>query len=163
PDDYYLDVPVAPQHGTDIKRPRELSRFQHIGILASAWSEDDLRDRAGTELALQLMDWIAANPVRRGVNWASTMDVAIRAVNWVWGLRLFDDLFTRIPATRGHVVRSLYEHGLHIAENLEYADERTTNHYLAGIAALLYVGAAFPRFPESDAWLHLALQELVSE
>ncbi len=163
PTEYYLDVRIAPRPGADIKVPRELSRFQHVGVLAAAGSDHGLRDRAALETALEVADWIAANPVRRGVNWASAMDVAMRAVNWVWALRLSDDWFARFPRTREHVVRSLYEHGLHIEENLEYAQERTGNHYLANLAGLLYVGAALPQFVESDRWVHLALQELVFE
>ncbi|HEX3865939.1 MAG TPA: heparinase II/III family protein, partial [Gemmatimonadaceae bacterium] len=160
---YYLDVRVAPVAGADIKIPRELSRFQHVGLLGAAGTTDGFRRRAGIEAALELMDWIAANPVRRGVNWASPMDVAIRAVNWIWALRLFADVFVSLPQTTSHVTKSLYEHALHLEKNLEFARERTTNHYLANVAGLLYVGASFPQFPESDQWLHFALQELVSE
>jgi hypothetical protein len=163
PEAHYLDVPVAPQRGADIKRPRELSRFQHVGVLGAAGRDARLHERAGFEFALQVMDWIAGNPVGRGVNWACAMDVSIRAVNWVWGLRFFDDVLVTSPETRAHIVRSLYEHGLHIEENLDYAREGTSNHYLADVAGLVYIGAALPQFTESDRWLHLGLQELVSE
>ncbi len=47
-----------------------------------------LTDDAGylDELGAQLRVWIDANPVEFGVNWACTMDVAIRGVNWVAAL-----------------------------------------------------------------------------
>ncbi|MEO9036150.1 MAG: alginate lyase family protein [Gemmatimonadaceae bacterium] len=160
---YYLDIPLAPQFGVDIKRPRELSRFQHVGVLAAAGRRDGDHDRAAIEFALETLDWIAANPVRRGVNWASAMDVSIRAVSWIWGLRFFDDVLRDFPRARGQIVRSLYEHGLHVQENLDYAREGTNNHYLADVTGLLFLGAALPQFRESDRWLHLGLQELVSE
>ena len=38
--------------------------------------------------SVQLTDWIDSNPVEFGPNWASMMDVAIRAANWVAALTL---------------------------------------------------------------------------
>lgn len=158
PDTYYLEVPLAPVPGADIKVPRELSRFQHIGALAlGAEAEGAL------EFVLQALDWITANPPRRGLNWACTMDVAIRAVNWIWALRLFDQALADYPRAAFEIHRSLYDHGHHIEQNLEYYEECTGNHYLSNVAGLLYIGAAFPEFPEADRWLLFGLQELVSE
>jgi hypothetical protein len=158
PMELYVDVRVAPAAGVDIKTPRELSRFQHVGALASGPLE-----QGGTEFLLQVLDWIAANPYRRGVNWASTMDVALRAVSWIWGLRLFERVLLDYPDSLVHVTRSLHEHGVHIEHNLEYYASCTGNHYLSNIAGLVYIGAACPAFPESDRWLLFGLQELVSE
>ena len=158
PREDHLDVRLAPRHGADIKWPRELSRFQHLPALALTGRSEDRM-----EALLQVLDWIAANPVRRGVNWASAMDVAIRAVNWVWALRLLEPVRDAHPASFFEIRRSLYEHGLHVEQNLEYYEECTSNHYLANVAGLLYLGSAFPEFPESDRWLAFGLQELVSE
>lgn len=158
PAQFYLDVRVAPVAGADIKIPRELSRFQHTGALALGAPEE-----GAVEFLLQVLDWIAANPPRRGVNWACTMDVALRAINWIWGLRLFEPVLTRYPQALRHVTASIHQHGVHIENNLEYYEESTGNHYLSDIAGLLYIGAAFPQFPEADRWLLFALQELVSE
>jgi hypothetical protein len=155
---FYLDVRVAPVGGADIKGPRELSRFQHIGELAN--SRDD---RAGLEFLLQVLDWITANPLRRGVNWACTMDVALRALNWIWGLRLFERDVARYPRTLRLIATSLHEHARHIECNLEYYPECTSNHYLSNVAGLLYIGAAFPTGSEADRWLRFGLQELISE
>ena len=158
PAELYLDVRVAPVPGADIKIPRELSRFQHVGALARG----DLHD-GGVELMLEMLDWIVANPYPRGVNWASTMDVALRAVNWIWGMRLFEPVLKSFPCALGVVAGSLEQHGTHILKNLEYYEECTTNHYLSNVAGLVYLGAALPDLPQSDGWLLFGLQELVSE
>jgi hypothetical protein len=158
PEEFYLDARVAPVPGADIKLPRELSRFQHIGALAYGPLEE-----AGREFLLEVLDWIVANPLRRGVNWECTMDVALRAVNWIWGLRLFEPELRRYPQLLREVTTSIYQHGVHIENNLEYYEECTGNHYLSDIAGLVYIGAAFPQFPQSDRWLLFGLQELVSE
>lgn len=158
PGQFYLDVAVAPVPGAEIKAPRELSRFQHVGALATGNLE-----AGGIEFLLEVADWIVDNPVRRGVNWACAMDVALRAVNWAWGLRLFEPVALNYPQTLRVVTQSLGDHARHVYENLEYYADLTTNHYLANVAGLLYIGATCPELEDSDLWLHFGLQELVSE
>ncbi len=154
----YLDVPLSPIAGADIKIPREMSRFQHIGEMFYADKEV-----AANEFFLQLIDWITANPVKRGVNWASTMDVAIRAVNWIWGLRFFEKEISLYPRVDAAISKSLIEHGRHIYKNLEYYEECTGNHYLSNIAGLIYISARIPDYKDSDQWLLFGIQELISE
>ena len=154
----YLDIPLTPALGADIKVPREMSRFQHIGDMVFAE-----RQQAANEFCLQLLDWITANPFRRGVNWACTMDVAIRAVNWVWGIRFFENELALYPEIRATISQSLIEHGRHIYDNLEYYEECTGNHYLSNISGLIYISARLPDYKDSDEWLLFGIQELVSE
>lgn len=157
-EEFYLDIKVAPERGADIKVPRELSRFQHIGWLASA--PDDIGAR---EFMFEVIDWIDANRLRRGVNWACTMDVALRSINWVWGITFFKKQVMATPEFQKIIIESLYQHATHIIENLEYYEDNTGNHYLADIVGLLHVAVALPQFDESDRWLLFALQELASE
>ncbi len=154
----YFEIKVAPVNGADIKIPRELSRFQHISLLASMPYET-----GGIEFLLQVLDWITANPVGYGVNWACTMDVSLRAVNWIWGIQFFRPIFNKYPLIAKHIYNSLYLHGKHIANNLEYYKINTGNHYLSNLAGLIYIGAVFPNFPESNYWLLFGIQELLSE
>lgn len=155
---FYTKIKVAPVDGADIKVPRELSRFQHIGLL---FHHD--KKFGAQEFILEALDWINSNPVRKGVNWASTMDVSLRAINWIWGLSLFRDSINIYPEALNTMINSIYVHGQHIEQNLDYTLENTGNHYLSDIAGLIYIGAAFPQFPESDRWLLFGIQELESE
>ena len=154
----YLEIRVAPKAGVEIKIPRELSRFQHIGILASAPSPE-----AGHEFILEVLDWIIANPFGYGVNWACTMDVALRVINWIWGMRFFEATIKLYPEIASKIITSIHQHGRFIENNLEYYKSSTGNHYLSNIVGLIYVSSAFPEFPESDRWLLFGLQELNSE
>jgi len=155
---FYLDVKVAPEPGVEIKIPRELSRFQHVGLLASGPLTE-----TSHEFMLEVVDWIEANPYGYGVNWGCTMDVALRAMNWIWGLRFFNQTVEKYPEIIVKVKISLHQHGSFIENNLEYYASSTGNHYLSNIAGLIYIASAFPEFPESDRWLLFGLQELVSE
>src|SRR2546430_3765411 len=83
--DYCSDITYGETRGpSDVKVPWELSRSQHVPRLGQAyWLTGD--DRYADEFVAEVNDWIAANPYAYGVNWACAMDVALRAVSWVWG------------------------------------------------------------------------------
>jgi hypothetical protein len=112
----------------------------------------------------QILDFIATNPPRYGVNWVCTMDVGIRIVNWL----ITYDLFQALGATWDREFEtifkaSVYEHGHHIINHLEWGETLRSNHYFADLAGLLFVSAYLPRSDETDAWLAFAVQELIDE
>lgn len=172
---WYRDIRYGHKDGVDVKVPWELSRMQHLPQLALSFalSLQQERDSAvkfvtseeyASEFRSQVLDFIATNPPRFGVNWNCTMDVAIRVSNWLVAYDLFkaygkewDCQFERI------FIRSVYEHGLHIIRNLEWNPETRGNHYLANIVGLLFVAAYLPRNDQTDAWLSFAVQELIKE
>jgi Heparinase II/III-like protein/Heparinase II/III N-terminus len=150
---FYLD-------DSDIKVPWELSRFQHLPLLAAAFRLSGER-RYLQEIGAQLDSWIAANPIEIGVNWVCTMDVAIRAANWVAALALCAEDACREPWAE-RAAANLLLHGRFIRANLETAEART-NHYLSDIAGLAVVAALFSRGPEGAAWGEFATRELTAE
>ena len=155
---FYLDIPLKPSHNSDIKIPRELSRFQHIQSIFFLMMKEHLQS-----FFLQVIDWIISNPFKRGVNWACTMDVSIRAINWIWGIRFFENELKKKPKIRQIIFDSLIEHGKHIYDNLEYYEENTGNHYLSNISGLIYISGLLPKYTNSDKWLIFGLHELISE
>ncbi len=143
---------------SDIKVPWELSRFQHLPLLAAAFRLSG--DRAYLrEIGAQLDSWIVANPVEMGVNWACTMDVAIRAVNWLATLAICAAEAAEETWFRA-AIESLFLHGRFIYSHLE--DRVHANHYLSNIAGLLIIAAAFPG-PEGAQWVDFCVPELVGE
>lgn len=158
---FYQDVKMAPKGGVEIKVPRELSRFQHIGKLAYSGNFQ----KASIEFILQVTDWIVANPIGKGVNWECSMDVSLRAINWIWGIRFFESQIAKHESFNKLISNSLRDHGRHVYENLDYygKDVLTGNHYLSDIAGLIYIGAVLPDIPEADIFLAFGIQELISE
>lgn len=168
---WYLHIPYAHQLGVDIKVPWELARMQHLPQLAWAYGlavEGQLGfapiESYVREFRNLVLDFIATNPPRFGVNWHCTMDVGIRVANWLIAYDLlraygaeFDDQF------EAEFRRSVYQHGWHIIYNLEWYPELRANHYLANIVGLLFVAAYLPRTPQTDVWLAFSVQELVAE
>lgn len=168
---WYQDVQFGQLPGVDVKVPWELARMQHLPQLAHAYALAS----NGTvgfappgdyarEFRDQVLDFVSGNPPRYGVNWACTMDVGIRVANWLMAHDLFiasgarfDDEFEQV------LLQSVYQHGQHIINNLEWHAELRNNHYLGDIVGLLFVAAYLPCSSEIDAWLAFAVQELIVE
>lgn len=158
---FYSKIVIPSHAGADIKVPREFSRFNHVGLLALGDSIENMN--GSKEFILQVTDWIINNKPGYGVNWACTMDVGLRAINWIWGINIFkekiqDDVYFMLL-----IKKSLYFHAIHIENNLEYSPISTGNHYLSNIVGLLYISAFIPEVQESDNWLLFSIQELISE
>lgn len=160
PLDHISRVQISYPDDSDIKVPWELSRFQHLPILAAAFRLTDDR-RWLDEIGAQIEDWIHTNPVECGPNWACTMDVAIRAANWVVTLSLVADA-THTDPWFEHALSSLLLHGRFIRSHLEWAEARG-NHYLSDVVGLLYVAAVFADSSEGRGWAEWAAHELVRE
>lgn len=160
PRKFYKEIEI-PYGKADIKVPWELSRFQHAAVLGQAyWLTGD--EKYAREFARQVDDWIDRNPPKFGVNWACTMDVAIRVANWILGFYFFKDSQAFTNEFLIKFLKSLPTHGRHIMANLENKGI-TNNHYLADLVGLIYLGIAFPEFKEARRWREFGLQELVKE
>lgn len=165
-DTYYKDIEPGLVRGTDIKVPWELSRMHHLVFYACAYHDTPVgeKEKYVQEFQDEILDFIAQNPPRFGVCWRCTMDVGIRIANWLMAYDLFLS-FGAVFSEEFEAVfaRSVYDHANHIINNLEYAVDFTTNHYLSDIGGLLFAALHLASEPQTDAWLAFALQELISE
>lgn len=162
PKKFYKEIEI-PYGKADIKVPWELSRFQHAAVLGQAyWLTGD--EKYTEEFVRQVEDWIDHNPPKFGVNWACTMDVAIRVANWILGFYFFKDSKTLTDDFLVKFLKSLLIHGRHIMANLERSwGGINSNHYLSDIVGLVYLGVAFPEFKEAQKWREFGVEELVDE
>lgn len=161
-DVWYLDIKYADVPGADVKVPWELSRMQHLPILAYAYRLTQKKSYAD-EFVNQLTDWIAANPPQFGVNWRCTMDVGIRIANWLLAWDLFKAAGAAFePWFEALLADAALAHGRHMADNLEYSPSLCSNHYLSDIAGLLFAAVHLPITKETTAWLAFCLQETIA-
>jgi len=171
PGTYFKDyVRIRLDDHSDIKVPRELSRFQHLTILGKAyWLSWD--EKYAQEFVDQLNDWMDENPPMFSINWDCAMDVAIRAVNWVTSYGFFQQSPSLSFEFQKRLARSLLSHGRFIYENLEYYEapidgeikRLNSNHYLSNLTGLIFIASACPFFKESRQWLAFASSELFKE
>lgn len=153
--------------GADLKMPWEIARFYHLIQLAIFSLIDKKKKNIFIrEFHNQVLDFVAANPPRMGVNWTTTMEVAIRATNFLIAYDLFkqiDDSGVLDNYFQGVFTRTIFEHGVHIFHNLEYKKAITSNHYLSNIAGLLFIGSYLPEIKPYKKWLLFSIRELKKE
>jgi hypothetical protein len=165
-EDLCIDGPA----GADVKVPWELARMQHLPWLALAYrlctsgGRATDAERFRSAFRDQVLDFIATNPPRFGVNWRGSMEAAIRVVNWLVAYDLFrsagavfDDAFDITFA------RSVFVHASHVAGNLEWHPVLKGNHYLCGLAGLAISAAYLPSTRTTRGWLARAWNGLLRE
>jgi len=158
---WYKKIKYGHVSGVDIKVPWELSRFQHLIALGQAYVITG-DEKYSLEYIYQITDWIENNPPRFGVNWACTMDVAIRAANWILSLSFFKNSKLITNEFLFYFIKNIYIHGKHIVNNLEYGSI-TSNHYLSDISGLLFISELFSEFNVGKNWKKFAINELKKE
>jgi hypothetical protein len=136
---------------SDIKVPWELSRLQWLVPAGQAYLLTG-EDRYAQAVRDVIEDWAGANPMARGVNWACTMDVALRAITLVWLFHVFhrsdawrDDRF------RADFLKLLYLHGDFTSRHLEWSDING-NHLITDAAGLVFVGLFFGNAEAPRSW-----------
>jgi hypothetical protein len=150
-----------PKGGFDVKVPWELSRFHHVVRLGQAYLLTR-RERYAQEIVAQIANWIGYNPYGFGIHWACSMEVAIRAVNWLWAYycilesRALTERFLALWLT------SLCQHGEHLVNHLEDGWPRT-NHLIGDLVGLAYLGILLPEFREAERWREVGLERLWTE
>ena len=141
----YLDFRRAGDH----KVVWELNRHQHLVLLAQAFHLTG-RQEFLDEAFQQLESWLEANPFLRGINWASALEVAFRALSWAW---LWQMAGARMPeALAPRFLTELRRHGRYLELNLSIYFSPNT-HLLGEAVALHALGALFPQFPDAAAWI----------
>ena len=142
----------------DVKVPWELSRCHHLLWLGEAYllTEDE---KYAKEVVNNLECWINENPLMYSINWTCAMDVAIRAVNWMYAINMISASTALNEVALKRIHGSLFEHGWFIFRNLEKWYPYSANHYAANITGLLYLGQLFKGTNEGKKWGHYALKE----
>lgn len=168
---WWFRVPYGHKPGVDIKVPWELSRCQHMPWLALGFAmfKESKDMPKANELALEfqntILDFIATNPPKYGVNWRCAMDVAFRASSWVLTYDFFR-LYGWTPKKeiQNIIENSLYDHGEYIFSNLEIGkDGFRGNHYLADVCGLAFISSFLGVNKTTVKWLQFAHKALVEE
>lgn len=153
PDRYAFRIdPRSEEQTGNIKQVREISRLQHLTLLATAWFLTREQPYA-QRVAEQLRSWWRENPFLSGVNWTSGMELGIRLISLAWIRRLLADwpdvadLFER-DALAVHQIRW---HQQYLAAFVSRGSS-ANNHVIAEAAGQLVASCAFPWFPESERW-----------
>ncbi|MGN6171925.1 MAG: alginate lyase family protein, partial [Streptosporangiaceae bacterium] len=136
----------------NIKQIWEISRLQHLTLLATAWFLTHDESYA-QRVADQLRSWWRENPFLSGVHWTSGIEIGIRLISLAWIRRLLDswpsaaDLFEHDELA----VRQIFWHQQYLAA-FRSRGSSANNHVIAEAAGQLVASCAFPWFGESERW-----------
>lgn len=146
--------------GIELKFPWELSRFYFAISLGQKYliTKDESYYKIFKTIVLK---WIEKNPFLYGVNWLSTMEVAIRLINWIVATNIFSELIKNDKEFKKIITQSLLQHAEYIHSFPEiYEKELTTNHTTAGYAGLLFLALSFQDHIKSKIWMESAVNGL---
>jgi hypothetical protein len=153
----YLNPDVA----GDKKVTWELNRHQHFVTFGQAYLMT-ADERFAEAFVSQALSWMDANPPKRGINWASSLEVAFRSVSWIWALRLFAGSERMTSGFLLRVLKNLVAHGYHIESYLSHYFSPNT-HLTGEALGLLYLGTALPELKRAEAWRKLGLRILIEQ
>jgi len=142
----YLDPDTVGDH----KIVWELNRHQYFVRLGQAfWLTEDPR---WAETFVEHVDrWMAANPPKMGINWTSSLEIAFRAMSWLWALHFFARAPQLTSERFAAMVAHLRAHGRHIEQYV--STSFSPNTHLTGEAlGLFYLGTLLPELPEAARW-----------
>ncbi|HPQ22143.1 MAG TPA: heparinase II/III family protein, partial [Saprospiraceae bacterium] len=156
----YIKVDLS--NSADIKVVWELSRCHQLIWLGEAYliSHDE---KYAKEVINQIEHWIEENPLMYSINWTCSMEVAIRAVNWIYALNMVISARCIKEDFIKKVYKSLYEHGFFIFNNFEKTFPYASNHYAANICGLLFISQFFDNLKAGNRWFDFAINEYYYE
>jgi hypothetical protein len=158
---FYKSISI-PKGKADIKVPWEISRLQFLfffGLLYRTKKEEKYYN-----LFVEIInDWIKKNPIYKGVNWACTMDVAIRATNMILAYELFSISSDNKKLSTKLLYDTLFLHAFFIKTNLEKSFKVQGNHYLSDIAGLLFISLFLINNYHTKKWLLFSIKEILKE
>ena len=143
----------------DSKVTWELNRHQHFLTLAKAYRLTG-NTRFADEVLRQWRDWWSANRYPKGINWASSLEVAFRSLAWLWTLHLLDS--PGVPNFRAEWLRGLGLHGRHIEQYLSTYFSPNT-HLLGEGVGLFFLGTLCPELEDAERWKSLGWKIVLSE
>ena len=136
----------------NVKQVWEISRLQHLTLLATAWYLAR-EEQYARRVADHLRSWWRENPFLSGVHWTSGIELGIRLISLAWIRRLLDDwpgvadLFERNVLA----LQQMHWHQQYLAA-FPSRGSSANNHVIAEAAGQLVASCAFPWFAESERW-----------
>ncbi|NNG15472.1 MAG: alginate lyase family protein [Gemmatimonadales bacterium] len=147
--------------GNDVKYLWELNRHRDLVRLAQAYF---LSGRAEYSEALaDLLDrWMEQNPPGEGINWASSLEVGLRAIGWCWMWYLSHRAPLWTDGRLGHFLWQLWHHGDHVAR-FDSVHHSPNTHLTGEALSLLYLSHIMPDFHRAARWHQLGCATLQAE
>ena len=153
--------PLDPAAVGDSKVVWELNRHQWALPLGQAYRLTG-DERYADTFARYVQEWMRANPRGFGINWASSLEVALRLIAWSWALALFDGARALSAELSARLHAGIGDHARHVERYLSYYFSPNT-HLTGEALGLLYAGVLFPDLSRARDWRELGARILVEQ
>src|SRR6185437_3508724 len=157
----------SPRTVGDVKYLWEVNRHLELVTLAEAWHLT--REPRFAEGCKRLIDsWLAECPYPFGANWCSSLELAIRLVNWACAWQLLGAEESIVfagdegAAFRARWLTSIHQHCHFVSGHLS-RHSSANNHLLGEAAGLAVAALTWPLWKVSRRWLERAMAELSHE
>lgn len=159
---FYRDIDtIGSEYIDDVKILWEINRHNFMLFLGKAYMATGNRTYYEKWREL-VVSWVDNNPYNMGINWESSLELAVRSINWIWASFFFKKELQRDRELQAKVFITLYLHGLHIRRHLSCYFSPNT-HLTGEALGLLYLGKCFPQMKSSFGWTESAIKILESE
>lgn len=151
----------------DIKYLWEPNRHLHLVILAQAYKFTN-KTHYLDGIVNALKSWHLQNPYLRGPNWTSSLELAIRLINWSLTWQLIggqnSDAFNGQSGEhfREKWMKSIYRHADFIRHHFSYYSS-ANNHLLGEAAGLFIASVTWPFWSAVDEWRKTSHSILIDE
>jgi hypothetical protein len=139
----------------DIKYLWEPSRHAELLTLAQAWHLSH-EPRYAAACRTLLDSWFKQCPYARGPHWSSSLEHAMRLINWSFAWHLLGE--EREPI-RERWLAAIFQHCHFIAGHFSRYSS-ANNHLLGELTGLFVAATTWPLWPQSKAWRETAQREL---
>lgn len=146
----------------DVKTVWDLSRCHFLLWLSEAYQLTGEEKYARRVVEL-ISDWIEKNPYCKSINWTCAMEVAIRAINWMYAVRCIQESSAVDDAFLWKLLNCLFKHGCFIYNNLENGSRFSANHYATNLVGLLWLGSLFRKTKDGKRWFSYAMPSCFDE
>ncbi len=153
--------PLDPSAVGDSKVVWELNRHQWLVDLGRAYrlTGDERYARA---CARYIREWMEANPPGVGINWASSLEVALRLISWCWTLCLLKGSAALSPELFAQVLEGIGTHASHVERYLSHYFSPNT-HLTGEALGLFYAGTVFTGLRPAGRWRELGRRILIEQ
>jgi hypothetical protein len=151
----------------DIKYIWEINRHLELVTLAQAYHLTK-EIKYAEAIKILLISWFNQCPYPMGINWASSLELSVRLVNWAFAWHLVggknSPLFLQPNGKilMGKWLRSIYEH-CHFISNHFSLYSSANNHFIGENMGLFIGAITWPLWKESASWCETAFLSLEKE
>lgn len=160
---HWTEIPLDGPEGADVRVVWERSRLRDVFLLGRAfWSSGD--EQFAREAARRLRSWLDDNPPEIGVNWAMNLEVAVRAIAFIWALAFFADHESFDDLLIWRLTGVLVASARHLMRDLPFTKRcMPGNHVIGDLAGLALIAYFLPDSAETAPWRACALARIADE